>query len=132
MNRAPRFLLPAVGVLLLFAGCHAAPNLSIADGNGREGETVDFPVTLAETTTHQVTIYCSTEDGSANGGLDYLPRSNERCATIAPGSRHATIKVTAIADGVPGSVEGHEDFTLRLNRVVNGTIIDPTASGLIF
>lgn len=51
---------------------------------------------------------------------------------MAPASRQATIKVAAIADGIPGSAEGHENFTLRLNRLVNATIIDATASGQIF
>ena len=123
---------PILGALFVLSGCHTAPDLSIADGNGKEGETVDFPITLASTTSHEVVVYCSTEDGRATGGLDYIPKRNERCATIAPGSRQATIKVTAIADGIPGSVEGHENFTLRLDRLVNATLIDATADGQIF
>ncbi len=131
MKRNARLVLPTLGMLLLY-GCHVSPNLSIADATGHEGRTVDLPVTLAAATTHEVTVYCSTEDGTATAGIDYVPKNNERCATIAPGSRNATIKVTAIADGIPGSVEGHEDFTLRLNRVLNATIIDETAQGQIF
>ena len=42
-------------------------------------------------------------------GRARLPTNNERCATIVH-QGHAN------GDGISGSVEGHENFTLRLNR----------------
>ena len=114
-------LVPAGAVVLALSGCTPLPVVSMADGSAREGELIAFATTLVadgagnpNTATGDVHLYCTTENGSAVAGADYVGLADQLCGTIRAGSRTTTVHVRAMVDS---EWEAHEDFTLRY-RVV--------------
>ena len=65
-----------------------------------------------------VTVHVATANGSAQGGLDYAPVSQD--VTFAPGDRVELVVVPIFLDAV---VEGDETFSLLLSANSSGTII---------
>lgn len=85
-----------------------------------------FTVTLSEVQTTDVTVNYVTVDGTATGGLDYVPTSGT--VTIPAGSQTATIKVEILSDEI---IEGTEIFYVQLSAPVGATLLDDLGVGTI-
>ncbi len=77
-----------------------------------------FEVRLSSEESVPVTVHVATADGTAQGGLDYAPVSQD--VTFAPGDRVELVVVPIFSDAV---VEGNETFSLLLSANTSGTII---------
>jgi hypothetical protein len=66
------------------------------------------------TASADVELDCTTENGSAVAGADYVGLQDRHCGTIQAGSRSTTVHVRALADS---EWESNEDFVLHF-RVV--------------
>ncbi len=103
---------PAIGV----EGARAFENV---------GEIV-FPITLAGTSDRVVTVEWSTSDGTARTDEDY--RGATGMVNFPPGQTVESIRVLLLDDML---LEEDETFTVVLNRAVNGTLGQGTATGVI-
>jgi hypothetical protein len=105
---------------------NAPPSLSISDTTAREGEGASFVVTLSGTTLRAVTVGFSTVDGTAKQGSDYDARVGT--LTFAPGEKTKNLVVTVKDDA---AAEQAEDFLMKLDNVVNGTITKANGRAMI-
>ena len=103
------------------------PTVSVAEGVGAEGRTVDFEVTLNRTSERRVSASWtpSIETGDTAEPGDYAAPGGS--VTIEPGETMARARVVALMD----TDIDHETFTLTLSNPVNATIGTATAKGTI-
>jgi hypothetical protein len=138
MRRSTKLAVPALMLTVLafaLTGCHPRPLVSMADAAAREGEPISFPVRLESNgagnpnTAHgDVKLYCTTSDGSATAGADYLGQSDAHCGTIRAGATTTTVRVATLPDA---EWETNEDFWLQLRVEGNAGSARTRASGLI-
>ena len=104
------------------------PALRVADAEGREGSNPEilFSVTLAPTSTEEVTVSYATQPGTATAGADYTHTSGS--LTFAPGEWRKTVDVRIADDEVEDS---GETFELRLFNASGADIADNLATGTI-
>ena len=105
------------------------PTLSIANVSGVEGnpvvaggaaKTLDFVVSIPETTDQAITFDWATVGGTATSGVDFAAVGTAT-ATILAGSKSVTIKVTLVGDTV---YEGDETVLVNLsNAQLGGTAL---------
>lgn len=112
------------------------PSVSIepnAVGEGDLGSTnLNFVATLTPVSGRQVVVTYATEDGTATGGVDYLPSTGS--FQFPPGQSNALVSIRVFGDY---ESEPNEAFLLRLsspagavlaNTDVLGTIVDDDAT----
>ncbi|MFM9962801.1 MAG: beta strand repeat-containing protein [Planctomycetaceae bacterium] len=88
---------------------------------------MNFTVSLSQPSLVPVTVDFQTANGTAVGGLDYVPTSGT--LTFAPGETTKVVPVRVIGDDIP---ESNETFFLNLSNASNGvTFTDRQAQGLI-
>ena len=102
------------------------PSLSVAAGEGVEGGTAEFAVTLVGSTSRPVSAAYATSDGSALSGIDYGPVRG--VLTFAPGESRRTVPVALVDDS---NGEPDETFTLALSSVRNAVVAVSSATGTI-
>ena len=104
------------------------PTLSIAGGNGKEGDdsSISFTVTLDESASETVTVDYATSDGTADSGDDYTAKSGT--LSFSAGTTSKTISVP-IADDVEN--ESDETFTVTLSNASGADLGTSTATGTI-
>ncbi len=111
------------------------PMLSVADGEGAEGDTVWLAVTLSKSGGRRATVAYSTRDGTALAGSDY--RAASGTLAFAPGETSRTVPVALLDDALEEPVE---TFALVLSAAANAllgedaatvSIIDDAAAGRI-
>ncbi len=111
------------------------PMLSVADGEGAEGDTVWLAVTLSKSGDRRATVAYSTRDGTALAGSDY--RAASGTLAFAPGETSRTVPVALLDDALEEPVE---TFALVLSAAANAllgedaatvSIIDDAAAGRI-
>ena len=105
------------------------PALSVRGVAGPESAgTMEFAVSLNQTSAQTVTVVFGTTDGTAVAGIDYADTTGT--LTLAPGTTSRTIAVRIEDDDVD---EGHETFTVTLRDPVNATLsaLATTATGTI-
>ena len=104
------------------------PALSVADGNGKEGDdsSITFTVTLDEAASGSVTVDYATSDGTADAGDDYTATSGT--LTFNAGTTSKTISVS-IEDDVEN--ESDETFTVTLSNASGADLGTSTATGTI-
>ena len=105
----------------------AAPELTIADVRALESAgAIEFTVRLAAASGHQVTVTCTSADGTATAEEDYEPERGT--LTLAPGQTGGTIRLAVLDDTMD---EADETFAMVLADPVNATLDDDTATGTI-
>lgn len=129
-------LLPAVVLSACGGGADTAPTqqqlaaLSISDAAIAEGDSgttsLDFTVSLSQSSTSNVSVSYATSDTSALAGNDYTASSGT--LTISAGSTSATISVDVIGDT---DSESDETLTVTLSAATGATIADGSAVGTI-
>ena len=102
------------------------PGLKVAGGRAKEGEPVDFAVTLGRASSDTVTVDYATEDETASAGSDYTAVSGT--LTFAPGETEKVVRVETLADTAS---EGREVFRLNLTNASGAWITDGRAAGRI-
>ncbi len=112
-------------------GTPSTPELSVGDATATEGSAVEFPVTLSEAVTDDVTAtwtasFGSNEENAAAADL----ASTTGTVTIGGGDTEGTFTVTAAGDSTD---EHDETFTVTLSGVSSNAQLatDPTATGTI-
>ena len=102
------------------------PTISVEDGSGVEGTTVEFVVRLSGPSGLAVSVFYETIGGTATPGADYEPVSG--VLTLAPGATHASVVVRLPEDA---AVEDRETFSLELSDPGNVVIATSSATGTI-
>ena len=103
------------------------PSLSVADaGEAEEGGTLTFDVALTPASGRSVTVAVRTVEGTALGGVDYVPRSSR--LTFGPGETLHQVEISLLTDD---AYEDTEAFSLRLGAPEHATIARPEAVGRI-
>lgn len=103
------------------------PMIQIQDMDHREGDegilSLDYPITLEQAHTQDITLHYSTDDASAFQNLDY--KKAEGQITIPAGSTEASITLEIISDIIK---EGNEIFRIRFesDQEVDFSMITPT------
>ena len=103
-----------------------APQLAVRGGSAREGETLDFAVTVAGSRSEVVRVSYATRDGTARAGADYTAVSG--ALTFAPRESRKSVRVALLDDA---SYEGDESFRLVLSSPENAELAVSAASGTI-
>ena len=106
------------------------PRLYIADATAREGEDMQFSVTLDATFSQDISFSYYTLAGSALAGADYteVTANSITTASIPAGSTSVSIVIPIVADAV---AEGDESFFLMLTDPLNATLARSRATGTI-
>ncbi len=106
------------------------PTISVNDVTVLEGnagtKTAVFTISLANTSSQNVTVNYATEDSNAIAGSDYVAASGT--ATITAGQSSTSIAVTINGDI---TFEGDEFFFFNLSNATNATITDNRGTGAI-
>ena len=104
-------------------------SLSINDVRAKEssGEAV-FTVSLSNTSTTEITVNYSTEDGTALAALDYTPVEGTLTFSANDANLTRTIRVPLVDNNVD---EPDETFLVRLSGVVGAVIADNEGIGTI-
>ena len=103
---------------------HAAP-ASVLEGNA--GTTpLPFQIQLSSTNSAVVTVTFLTKDGSAQGGIDYIPTNGT--LTFLPGESTKTVIVSVLGDRI---TEPNETLFLCLSNAVNARLIETQVQGTI-
>jgi len=102
-----------------------AKDCATTEGTAQPGVTT-CSVILAPASLNTVTIDWETIDGSAVGGIDFVPGSG--ALVFAPGETTTTIEVTTIVDSDP---EPAETFSILISNPTNATVIRAEATGMI-
>lgn len=103
------------------------PMIQIYDMEHHEGDegilSLDYPITLEQAHTQDITLYYSTDDASAFQNLDY--KKAEGQITIPAGSTEASITFEIISDVIK---EANEIFRIRFeaDQEVDFSVITPT------
>lgn len=116
----------------------ALPVVSISDAGGFERAdgsvgTMTFVVTLSNASSTPVFVDFSTQDFTANAGVDYRPLSGT--LTFAPGETQKEIKIEILPDTaftVPGNDVDQETLFINLTSVQGATSGDTQGLGTIF
>jgi hypothetical protein len=114
----------------------ATPTLSVDDVDWTEeshiGPYVPIPVRLSAPTDHPVRFSYFTVDGTAHGGFSDDPQNDYfvdgRDVTIAAGQTTSVVEILINDDD---TVEGDENFFLRIYDPVGATIADDSGTALI-
>lgn len=119
------------GTAVCDRGAFEARNqLTISDVSVLEGDsgtvTAVFTVTLAPTSTQQVTLDYETVDGTAVGTSDYVPDNDT--LTFAPGQTSQTITILVNGDT---DDEPDETFSVYLSNPTNADILDGQGQAMI-
>ena len=93
---------------------------------GEKDGFAQFVVSLDAASSSPVSVYYSTDSGTASSGNDYL--FNSGTLVFAPGVTTQTVRVAIVADNVG---EALESFSLRLSNADNATIGKTSASATI-
>ena len=104
----------------------AQPRISVTDETAREGEVLEFEVTLDNPANTVVAIDFETNDLTTTAGQDYSPVSGT--LQFAPGVLTMKVRVATSADGID---EGSEVFQLVLSNPVNAGLRDAIGTGTI-
>lgn len=91
-----------------------------------EGGVARFVVELSERTPDTVVVDYTTQDGTANAGLDYSPRSGQ--LTFLPGDKRIAVPVPVLDDSM---TEAAEDFSVILTNATNSAIVSGVGTGII-
>ncbi|MEO1204578.1 MAG: Calx-beta domain-containing protein, partial [Pseudomonadota bacterium] len=104
------------------------PELSVADAAVVEGNagdsTLDFALTLSETTAVDVSVEYQTSNGTAVAGEDYVAVSGQ--ATIVAGDLGTVVQVTVLGDA---DFEADETLEIRLTNPVNAALVRAVGVG---
>ncbi|MCY4101641.1 MAG: hypothetical protein OXG55_00005, partial [bacterium] len=109
------------------------PTVSIDDARDVEGDVfylgglLEFRVTLSESSTQRVTVTWATEEGTADGYVDFA-EVRGRTLTFQPGQTRRTILVLISGDR---RREADETLTVVLSDPVGATLADAEATGTI-
>ena len=103
-----------------------APELSVADARGDEGEVLGFVVRVSSTSADTIRVNYATANGTAVSGQDY--QAAQGTLTFAPGATSGTVSVATVDDAL---YESAETFTLTLSLPQNATLGDSSANGEI-
>ena len=109
------------------------PTLSIADARDVEGDVfyfgglLEFRVTLSEASSAPVTVTWATEEGTADGYIDFAETRGETL-TFQPGQTRRTILVLISGDR---RREADETMKVVLSDPVGATLADAEATGAI-
>jgi hypothetical protein len=109
----------------------AVSNATIVEGNSGTSNMV-FTVSLAHSSTQQVTVGFQTADGTALAASDYTATSGT--LTFAAGQTSLTVTVPIVGDTVDetnGGTTPTEKFVLNLTNAVNATIAGAPGVGTI-
>ena len=101
--------------------------LSVADASAREGDPLEFAVTLDAPSPRAVTLPYRTVDGTATAGADYTARAAS--LVVGAGDRSGTISVPTRRD--PDAAEGDETVSLTFGTAVNARGPGRAATGTI-
>ena len=130
-NTSNRILKIRVNGTAVGGGTPSTPTLSVGDATATEGSAVEFPVTLSEAVTDDVTAtwtasFGSNEEDAAAADL----ASTTGTLTIGGGDTEGTLTVTTAGDTTD---EHDETFTVTLSGVSSNAQLatDPTATGTI-
>ena len=104
-----------------------AVTLSAADASAREGDPLEFAVTLDAPSPRAVTLPYRTVDGTATAGADYTARAAS--LVVGAGDRSGTISVPTRRD--PDAAEGDETVSLTFGTAVNARGPGRAATGTI-
>jgi hypothetical protein len=85
-----------------------------------------FRVSLSQRAAHTVRVRVATEEGTAEAGSDFRPKS--ATLTFEPGDRHKHFKVKVRGDHIH---EPDETFKVRLFAPTGAVIDDDEATGTI-
>lgn len=127
-------------ILALFGNCSkkggtngpapAIPKINISDLSKPEGnaptQAFGFTISLDRTTTQTVSVLCTTSEGTAKQGSDYV--HSVQTVSFAPNELEKTVTINVVGDDLR---EGNEDFKVTLSDAVNGIIIKGIANGVI-
>ena len=112
------------------------PDVSISDApDVAEGDAVGdnsavFEVTLSVTSTQTITVTYQTSDGTAQGGIDYVPVLNGQLV-FNPGEAQKTISVQIVGDTLIDTLAS-KNFFVDLTSVVGGAnIVDNRGQAVI-
>lgn len=100
-------------------------SMDMLEGNGTNSE-FEFEVTLSASTTKEVSVNFTTQEGTAVAGDDYITTSGT--LTFEPGDTLERIIVEVIGDTVD---EDQEQFIVKLSNAVNATLSVSQAIGRI-
>ena len=103
-----------------------APTVSISDASAKEGERVDFTVTLSKLSAFETVVDYATADGSAVAGQHYTDRSGT--VRIPAGVNSTRISVPTIEGS---DLSGDRVFTVTLSDPVNAELRRSQATGRI-
>ena len=110
----------------------ATPVLSIADASAKEGEAVEFTVSLSLATGQTVTVQYDTSIGATDtASADDFTAASAQSLSIPAGDTSSTISIPTAEDTTE---EGDETFTLTLSNASSNAEIDAqamTATGTI-
>ena len=104
----------------------AQPQISVTDETAREGEVLEFEVTLDNPADTAVAVDYETNDLIATAGQDYSPVSGT--LQFPRGEQTKTVRVATSVDLID---EGSEDFQLVLSNPVNAGLRDAIGTGTI-
>ena len=103
------------------------PELTITDRRAVESAgQIAFTVRLSAPSGHRVTVTCTSEDGTASAGQDYV--SEHDTLVFAPGQTSGTIAVPLLDDTLD---EMDETFLMVLSEPSHATLGDAVATGTI-
>lgn len=108
----------------------AIPTVSMGDATVTEGDSgsvnANFNVTLSAAYVSDVTVFYSTYDGTATGGLDYTSVGSS--VVFAPGETVKVVSVPVLGDTLD---EENEDFNIFIGSATNATVLDGSGVGTI-
>ena len=105
----------------------AAPEITIADVRKLESAGhMEFAVELSAASGHQVTVVCTSEDGTATAEQDYAAELGR--LVLEPGQTMGVISVPIMDDTLD---EMDETFRMMLSEPVNAILTDKEATGTI-
>gem|GEM_PF-1526292 len=102
------------------------PRISISDGTGAEGGSVDFSIQLSMPSGQAVIVPFETANGTALSGSDYVAKAGQ--VTFAPGQKEQFISILTVDDGIHESLE---DFFVQLRDPANAELARNRAAGTI-
>ena len=96
----------------------ASATASVTEGNGSSTTTADVTVTLSTVSGLDVTVDCTTADGTAASASDY-DQADGLTLTIAAGDPSGTIQITVNGDD---TFEDNETFTVTLSNALSDSV----------
>ncbi|MEU4624069.1 Calx-beta domain-containing protein [Actinoplanes sp. NPDC023801] len=108
----------------------ATPAVSIANATSvREGDTLNFPVSLDAVSGQAVTVVADTANGTASAASADYTAVTAQTVTIPAGQTSVNLPVTTLSDQV--SELSPEDLTVTLSSPANATLGTSSATGSI-